>query len=111
MRSRKQELEPSPIQPGPLLCGSQPLPSTKTDHWGYSDAARTASIISPPSSPPTSRLSCTKHTTTASRESAEARERRIFGGEEGEGDSEELCGPMLDVVLGLFDGMDYDDMV
>lgn len=45
-------------------------------------------------------------------ESAAARERRIFGGENGETESEEeadLKGPMLDVVLGLFDGLDYDE--
>ena len=42
------------------------------------------------------------------------REMRIFGGicggeEEEEGGEEELKAPMLDVVLGLFDGLDYDD--
>lgn len=39
---------------------------------------------------------------------------RIFGGDglDGDGDvegTEDLRAPMLDVVLGLFDGLDYDD--
>jgi hypothetical protein len=42
-------------------------------------------------------------------ESIEAREARIFGGEEGEKEDTDLRGPMLDVVLGLFNGLDYDD--
>lgn len=43
-------------------------------------------------------------------ESVEARDRRIFGGDEDETQSAmELRGPMLDVVLGLFNGIDYDD--
>lgn len=43
-------------------------------------------------------------------ESPESRDRRIFGGDEDETQSAmELRGPMLDVVLGLFNGIDYDD--
>lgn len=42
-----------------------------------------------------------------------ARDRHFFGGEEGEGPESEadaqLKGRMLDVVLGLFDGIDYED--
>lgn len=55
------------------------------------------------------------HTSTQSRslaveESAESRDRRIFGGDDDETQSAmELRGPMLDVVLGLFNGIDYDD--
>ncbi|KAK5256364.1 hypothetical protein LTR16_003423 [Cryomyces antarcticus] len=43
--------------------------------------------------------------------SADAQRRRVFGGEEGEGDgeSEALCAPMLQVVLDLFGGVDYLD--
>jgi hypothetical protein len=49
-------------------------------------------------------------------ETPRSRTRRVFGGvdssddEDGEIDVEstELCGPMLDVVLGLFGGVDYD---
>lgn len=39
------------------------------------------------------------------------RELRVFGGseEESEADGEDLKGPMLEVMLGLFDGLDYDD--
>ena len=44
-------------------------------------------------------------------ESIEARERRIFGGEGGGLEDDALKGPMLDVVLGLFNGLDYDDGV
>ena len=43
-------------------------------------------------------------------EDAVSRDLRIFGGLEGEPElSSDLRGPMLDVVLGLFNGMDYDD--
>ncbi|KAF2158680.1 hypothetical protein M409DRAFT_61461 [Zasmidium cellare ATCC 36951] len=43
-------------------------------------------------------------------ESAESRERRIFGGEDGDtASAKALKGAMLDVVLGLFDGVDYED--
>ena len=49
-------------------------------------------------------------------ETPRSRTRRVFGGidssddEDGDVDEEstELCGPMLDVVLGLFGGVDYD---
>lgn len=34
---------------------------------------------------------------------------RVFGGSSDEAGSTELCGPMLDVVLGLFGGIDYED--
>lgn len=45
-------------------------------------------------------------------ESATARDRRLFGGEDDDTASAlDLRGPMLDVVLGLFDGIDYDDDV
>jgi len=42
-------------------------------------------------------------------ESAAARDRRIFGGLDGEDESADLRGAMMDVVLGLFNGIDYDD--
>lgn len=54
-------------------------------------------------------------------EDLDARERRIFGGLnhddqgfddyglDGEDDDAEMKKGMLDVVLGLFDGLDYDD--
>lgn len=43
-------------------------------------------------------------------ESADSRDRRIFGGVDEDTESaKDLCGPMLDVVLGLFNGVDYDD--
>jgi hypothetical protein len=44
-------------------------------------------------------------------ESPQSRTRRVFGGIESldEDDEAELCAPMLDVVLSLFGGIDYDD--
>jgi len=33
----------------------------------------------------------------------------MFGGAEGEADVADLRGAMVDVVLGLFGGVDYDD--
>ena len=52
-----------------------------------------------------------RHPGCIPRESDVARERRMFGGLEGDlGDVElDLRGPMLDVVLGLFSNVDYDD--
>lgn len=38
---------------------------------------------------------------------AEAQRLRIFGGEIG--DEVSLCAPMLQVVTGLFGGLDYED--
>ena len=43
------------------------------------------------------------------REDSFSRDIRIFGGVEDEQSATDLRGPMLDVVLGLFDGLDYDD--
>ena len=46
----------------------------------------------------------------AESENAFTRDLRVFGGVlEDEIESSDLRGPMLDVVLGLFDGIDYDD--
>jgi hypothetical protein len=44
-------------------------------------------------------------------ETPQSRTRRVFGGVESSDDDEsiELCAPMLDVVLTLFGGIDYDD--
>ena len=43
-------------------------------------------------------------------ESAEARDRSWFGGvDEDSQSARDLRGPMLDVVLALFNGVDYDD--
>ncbi|KAF2216489.1 hypothetical protein CERZMDRAFT_81585 [Cercospora zeae-maydis SCOH1-5] len=45
-------------------------------------------------------------------ESFHSRDKRMFGGEDDDSVSAmELRGPMLDVVLRLFDGVDYDDEV
>ena len=44
-------------------------------------------------------------------ETPQSRTRRVFGGLEASDDDEstELCAPMLDVVLALFGGIDYDE--
>ena len=44
-------------------------------------------------------------------ETLQSRTRRVFGGVEASDDDEstELCAPMLDVVLALFGGIDYDE--
>jgi hypothetical protein len=49
--------------------------------------------------------------TNLSPETLQSRTRRVFGGIESldEDDEAELCAPMLDVVLSLFGGIDYDD--
>lgn len=45
-----------------------------------------------------------------SQEDDHSRDIRIFGGlEDEEFESEDLRGPMLDVVLGLWNSTDYDD--
>jgi hypothetical protein len=54
-------------------------------------------------SSPCSSVSSTPH------EDALSRDLRIFGGVEDEGSETDLRAQMLDVVLGLFDGLDYDD--
>ena len=59
-------------------------------------------------------VSCPGATSTkvmagSKREDARARDMRIFGGWGDEPELDELKKPMLDVVLGLFDGLDYDD--
>ncbi|KAM0713721.1 hypothetical protein Q7P37_010683 [Cladosporium fusiforme] len=48
---------------------------------------------------------------TLAPETPRTRSRRVFGGIDSPDGEEftELCGPMLDVVLGLFGSVDYDD--
>jgi len=43
----------------------------------------------------------------AARDEEDERLMRMFGGEKG--DEMSLCGPMLQVVMDLFDGIDYED--
>jgi hypothetical protein len=54
---------------------------------------------------------CTKVSAPLAPETPQSRTRRVFGGIESldEDDEAELCAPMLDVVLSLFGGIDYDD--
>jgi hypothetical protein len=54
---------------------------------------------------------CTRPSTSLAPETLQSRTRRVFGGIESvdEDDLAELCAPMLDVVLSLFGGIDYDD--
>lgn len=53
--------------------------------------------------------STSSNSSQESQEDAKSRDIRIFGGLENELESTDLRGPMLDVVLGLFNGIDYDD--
>jgi hypothetical protein len=99
-RARKQfQYQPAPIQPSSFVSA----PTAMSIRYSYA-----------PSRPSFSRS--TSYTTTSSKsmsryreEDAQSRDRRIFGGVEGEQESTDLRGQMLDVVLGLFDGVDYDD--
>jgi hypothetical protein len=54
---------------------------------------------------------CNKVSAPLAPETPQSRTRRVFGGIESldEDDEAELCAPMLDVVLSLFGGIDYDD--
>ncbi|KAK5163448.1 uncharacterized protein LTR77_010630 [Saxophila tyrrhenica] len=56
------------------------------------------------------RSTCT-HSNPFKKEDPSTRDLRIFGGTEDErnANATDLRGAMLDVVLGLFDGVDYDD--
>jgi len=56
-------------------------------------------------------LACGDLPTTHLPETPQSRTRRVFGGVEASDDDEstELCAPMLDVVLTLFGGIDYDE--
>lgn len=54
--------------------------------------------------------SCNHNNIVTKPEDDAMRDRRFFGGdEEDEGNTDDLRGAMLDVVLGLFDGVDYED--
>lgn len=106
-RQRKYvTLPPQPIQPNPFSTA----PTALSIRYSYapnstfskSSLSRTPSLTSCSSkaSSISSRLS---------QEDAQSRDIRIFGGLENEVEATDLRGPMLDVVLGLFNGIDYDD--
>lgn len=108
--------QPVPIQPTPL---QSMAPTAMSVRYSYS-CADEARIDAPTtsmswktwrtSSPPrqTGHFSA-KHGLSDTREDLTERDMRIFGGSRGESGGDELKAPMLDVVLGLFDGLDYDD--
>lgn len=100
-RARKAlELLPSPVQPS-LFDGSQPLPPTKSIRYHYPSKPCLRAL-----------LACNPdggQNIKAHQECETAWDRRVFGGLEGETDSGNLRGAMMDVVLGLFNGVDYDD--
>ena len=109
-RARKHfELEPSPVQPAPLTT-SQPSPTAMSVRYSYVQSLpsqRTTLRRRPSLYSRLSTSSCS--TSTRSREDNKSRDLRIFGGLEDDSESSDLRGPMLDVVLGLFNGVDYDD--
>ena len=109
-RQRKYiNLPPQPIQPNPFATN----PTALSIRYSYAQnstfskpnlsrmpSSNSGSISAPSKSSAASR---------SSQEDAKSRDIRIFGGVENEPDSTDLRGPMLDVVLGLFNGIDYDD--
>lgn len=76
--------------------------------YSYNQALPSNGIILSRRLGPHTSVSSLSHTPASQEDSCE-RDRRIFGGEEGESEVSDLRGPMLDVVLGLFNGVDYDD--
>ena len=104
-RARKHlELATSSLQPLPYLT----TPTALSIRYSYNQPSRCSKQISS-RSPTTSSRSSFSSSTCSREENAIARDLRIFGGLENEPDSTDLRGPMLDVVLGLFNGLDYED--
>ena len=106
-RARKYfNLPPLPIQPNPFPA----TPTAASIRYSY---VPTSQLSKPPlSRMPSSSCGGSRSTSTScqsSQEDSKSRDIRIFGGLENEADATDLRGPMLDVVLGLFNGIDYDD--
>ncbi len=108
---RASDLLPSPLQPT-----SQPTPPTRSIRWLYpsvSSCAETSTVADWPSTCTGTPVAIDWRDCRESgeaRESIGARDRRIFGDADQQGDEVDLRGPMLDVVLSLFDGLDYDEV-
>ena len=106
-RARKYfNLPPLPIQLNPFTA----IPTAASIRYSY---VPTLPLSKPPlSRMPSSSCGGSRSTSTSiqsSQEDSKSRDIRIFGGLENEADATDLRGPMLDVVLGLFNGIDYDD--
>lgn len=105
---------PSPIQPAPA-------PTAMSIRYSYAGETALRLQMMMPATTSVSRKqwhlaarqqsAATCPCSSGRREGLWERDRRIFGGGEGGSEEEEdgLKAPMLDVVLGLFDGLDYDD--
>lgn len=93
-------LQPSPIQPAPIAAMG---PTAMSVRYSYACDSCYQSI------PARKAYHSALWQSSKTREGLWEREKRIFGGSGDEGDGEDLKAPMLDVVLGLFDGLDYDD--
>lgn len=111
-RQRKYiNLPPQPIQPNPFAM----IPTAWSIRYSYApnstSSKTTLSRMSSPSAFSHSSVSSSTSSTLGGsrQEDAKSRDIRIFGGLENEHDSADLRGPMLDVVLGLLNGIDYDD--
>lgn len=105
---------PSDQQLAPLACSCW--------HPSARQTSPTTSTTPTSMSHPTMRLQVSSHCTSNIPsisndipETPRSRARRVFGGvdssdedDDGDEESTELCGPMLDIVLGLFGGVDYD---
>ena len=105
---RGMELEPSPIQP--TITQFSSMPTALSVRYSYAPAPHAPVQTSKQSTNSSLRQSKPGIAYSQCREeNALSRDLRIFGGLEHELQSSDLRGPMLDVVLGLFNGIDYDD--
>lgn len=101
-------LSSSDQQPSPYPCScwhpsTRQLPPSKASlHQAIKPQCTSIAKVSP---------TCDNLPITHLPETIQSRTRRVFGGVEASDDDEstELCAPMLDVVLALFGGIDYDD--
>jgi hypothetical protein len=101
-------LSTSDEQPSPYACTCwrpsirQLLPSKQSLHQTAQTQCTTNTKLN---------TVCAGVSTTHLPETPQSQTRRVFGGVEASDDDEstELCAPMLDVVLALFGGIDYDD--
>lgn len=107
-RTRKYfNYQPSPIQPIPFNTTPSAM-SIRYIHLSNTQFLKPGLSRTPSLGSYSSRSSSTLSKT--SQEDAHSRDIRIFGGlEDEEFESEDLRGPMLDVVLGLWNSTDYDD--
>lgn len=108
LRASRLSLQPMPFQPMPFLASTTTMtPTVMSVRYSYASPRSR----SDQSSSDTDSSTCSSQS-LAREEDPLSRDLRIFGGGmEDEAGATDLRGPMLDVVLGLFDGLDYDDEV